>query len=453
MQQPRITGAWRALSAAIFLSLGLGSGAARAHAGLPETSNVTLRRGHPEDFFVGATFGAVISRDRGQTWRWVCPDAMGYGGWRPESFVWRESGELLAATGNALLRSKDGACSWSAHPAFKDTWVTGLASHPTDDAVLYVATGRSTAAKNGLFRSDDGGETWRPLALQREGVLFSSVRVSTASPSTLYVSASDTTRMYLFRSDDSGGTWEELPQAFPDLLRPFDFVVTATDPVNSQAVWARVSAQGATHILHSTDGGRTFTARSGGGINDVFVNMDVSADGGTAWVSTYNSFFRSQEGGAFSQLPLPTGNACVTRVGEVLYGCGSPWLHDWSLARSQDEGTTWEPLFSLENIQGSHQCPAGTPVRDLCPSRWPQLAETIGAPLYPDGIPDAGVPDAGVPDAGVPDAGVTPPPEDGGTKPPPSSSGCAAAPASTLLPLLFLLPLWRRGRRREASRP
>ncbi|MCY1046683.1 sialidase family protein [Corallococcus sp. bb12-1] len=451
MKKPRITGGWGAAAVAVLL----GSGAAWAHAGLPETSNVTLRRGHTEDYFVGATFGAVISRDSGQTWRWVCPDAMGYGGWRPESFVWRESGELLAATGNALLRSKDGACSWSAHPSFKDTWVTGLAVHPTDDAVMYTATGRSTSATNGLFRSDDGGETWRALPLQRVGVLFSAVRVSTANPSTLYVSASDTTRMYLFRSDDAGETWEEAPQTFPTLVRPFDFVVTATDPVDPKAVWARVSAQGSTHILHSTDGGRTFTARSGTGIDDVFVNMDVSSDGGTAWVSTYNSFFRSQAGGAFDKLTLPTGNACVTRVGEVLYGCGSPWLHDWSLARSHDEGTTWEPLFSLENIQGSHQCPAGTPVRDLCPSRWPQLAETIGAPLYPDGIPDAGVSDAGT---STVDAGVVPPsdagtPPDGEDPKPPSKSGCAAAPANTLLPFLFLLPLWRRGRRREDSRP
>ena len=35
--------------------------------------------------------------------------ALYYGGWRPESFVWRGTGELLAATGNALLSSKDGA--------------------------------------------------------------------------------------------------------------------------------------------------------------------------------------------------------------------------------------------------------------------------------------------------------------------------------------------------------
>ncbi|NBD10300.1 WD40/YVTN/BNR-like repeat-containing protein [Corallococcus silvisoli] len=450
MRKPRIMGDVRTAAAAAAL---LGSGAAWAHAGLPETSNVTLRRGHPEDVFVGATFGAIISRDSGRTWRWVCPDAMGYGGWRPESFIWRETGTLLAATGNALLSSKDGACSWSTHPAFKDTWVTGLAAQPGDDAVLYASTGRSTAARNGLFRSDDGGETWRALPLQRDGIVFSAVRVSAADPRTLYVSAWDTARMYLFRSDDAGDTWEELPQAFPDLVRPFDFVVTATDPTDSRGVWARVSAQGTTHILHSTDGGRTFPPSPGGGIEDVFVNMDLSADGGTAWVSTYNAFFRSQAGGPFTQLELPTGNACVTRVGDVLYGCGSPWLHDWSLARSHDEGTTWEPLFSLEQIQGSHQCPAGTPVRELCPSRWPQLAGTIGAPLYPDGMPDGGgIPEGGTPDAGAPDAGA--PPTDAGTTPssPKPSSGCAAAPAGTLLPL-FLLPWWRRGRRREDPCP
>ncbi|MBU8900163.1 hypothetical protein DRW03_15790 [Corallococcus sp. H22C18031201] len=447
MKTYRIAPFWRLFSVACVLA----ASGVRAHAGLPETSNVTLRRGHPEDFFVGTTFGAVVSRDSGQTWRWVCPEAMGYGGWKPDSFVWRESGELLAATGNALLRSGDGACTWSTHPYFKDTWVTALAVHPTDDRVFYAATGRSTAPSNGLYRSDDGGETWRALPLQRQNTLFSAVRVSTADPRRIYASAQEPTRMLLFRSDDAGETWEELPQTFPTLVRPYDFVLATTSPVSAEGVWARVSAQGFTYILRSDDGGRTFVSLNEGGLNDAFVNMDLSADGGTAWVGTYNTFFRSQAGAPFVPLSLPSGNACVLRRGEVLYGCGSPWVHDWSLARSLDEGTTWEPIYSLEQTRGAYRCPAGTPVHELCPSRWPQLAQLILAPLDPDGEMDAGTPDAGTPPP-APDAGPgvdEPPPSK------PSSSGCGAmsgnaVPAALLLLTLSLL---RRGRRRVDPQP
>ena len=63
--------------------LALRAAPALAHNGLPETSTISVRRGSEEDLIVGATFGAVISPDRGQTWRWICPDGMCMVAWRP----------------------------------------------------------------------------------------------------------------------------------------------------------------------------------------------------------------------------------------------------------------------------------------------------------------------------------------------------------------------------------
>ncbi len=424
---------------------------ASAHAGLPETSNIAIRRGHPRDFFVGTTFGAVISRDNGQSWRWVCPDAMGYGGWRPEAYLWRETGDILAATGSALLHSPDEGCTWRAHPFFKPTWVTGLAGHPTDDRVFYAVTGRPGLA-NGVYRSDDGGETWTATPLLRAGLELNAVRVSPVDPRRVYASGVSNNQMVLLRSDDAGTTWQEFPHAMPELLRPYALTVVALDPVDEDVVWTRVSAQGYTHLHRSDDGGRTLTQVSV--LDDTFINMDLSSDGATAWVGTLNYFFQGPSAGPLEKQPLPTGNACVLRDGETLYGCGSTWLHDWALARSTDQGRTWEHIFALYEIQGTQLCPRGTPVRDLCPSRWPQLAEQLGAPLYPDGGVeeppppfDAGTADAGTPDAGTPDAGPQLPDE---PPAPPKSSGCGASPGAPV-PVLWLLSTllpWRRRPRR-----
>ncbi|MCY1018872.1 WD40/YVTN/BNR-like repeat-containing protein [Pyxidicoccus sp. MSG2] len=424
------------------LALGTG-GAAHAHAGLPETSNVTIRRGHPEDFFVGASFGAVISRDSGQTWRWICPDAMGYGGWRPESFLWREAGDIIAATGSSILRSADNGCSWNTHPYFKSTWVTGLAAHPTDDRILYAVTGRPTTP-NGVYRSHDGGETWEPTPLLRTGLNLNAVRVSPVDPRRVYASGDASGQLLLFRSDDAGDTWEEIPHALPELLRPYDLVVTAVDPVQADGVWVRVSAQGYTHLMRSDDGGRTLTQVQM--LDDIFTNMELSSDGGTAWVGTLNSFFRGPRAGPLEKRPLPTGNSCALRTGETLYACGSTWLHDWALARSNDQGDTWEPLFTLYGIKGPDQCPAGTPVQKICPGLWPQLADQLGAEVYTDGGVEEPPPPPPPPpeDAGTPDV-------DAGTAPPSKSDGCGAASgnAAPALMLLSTLTLWRRGRRRS----
>ncbi|MFY2559050.1 WD40/YVTN/BNR-like repeat-containing protein [Corallococcus terminator] len=437
---------------ATLLALGVG-GTARAHAGLPETSNVTLRRGHPEDFFLGATFGAVISRDSGKTFRWICPTAMNYGGWSPNAYLWREAGDLMAATGSALLRSPDGGCSWNTHPYFKDTWVAGLAAHPTDDRILYVVTSRH-GKPNGVYRSLDGGETWAPSPLLRQGLVLNAVRVSPANPQRLYVSGKEESRMLLLRSDDAGETWTEVAHPLSELMLPYDLLVETADPISPDVLWARVSSQGATYLLRSDDAGQTLKVIST--INDVFINMELSADGKTAWVGTLNHFFRGPSTGPLQMLSLPTGNACVLRDGQTLYGCGSTWLHDWAFARSTDEGSTWQALFGLYEIQGTHHCPKGTPVRDLCPGQWPQLAEQLGAPLYPDGPPEEPPEDAGTSeDAGTPvDAGTTP--EDAGTTPQPlptpkGSGGCGAM-GGNMVPVLLLLStltLLRRGRRRQ----
>ncbi|AGC48913.1 BNR/Asp-box repeat-containing protein [Myxococcus stipitatus DSM 14675] len=426
---------------------------ALAHAGLPETSNVTLRRGHPEDIFLGATFGAVISRDAGKTFRWICADAIGYGGWTPTSYLWREAGDILTATGSALLRSPDGGCSWSAHPFFKDTWVSAMAAHPTDDRILYVVTARH-GKPNGVYRSQDGGETWAPSPLMRPGLLLNAVRVSPANPRRVYVSGKEENRLLLLRSDDAGETWTETVHPLPELQLPYDLLVEAADPASADVVWARVSAQGSTFLLRSDDAGQTLTTVSK--IDDVFINMELSADGKTTWVGTLNHFFKGPSTGPLAMRSLPTGNACVLRDGDTLYACGSTWLHDWALARSTDEGDTWTHLFGLYEIQGAHHCPTGTPVRNVCPGRWPQLAEQLGAPLYPEEPPpdDGGtLPDAGTPDAGAPDSGSS---SDAGTQPEPppppkSSSGCGAMGGNIVPLLLLLLPLTllRRGPRRQ----
>jgi photosystem II stability/assembly factor-like uncharacterized protein len=417
---------WKLLLALLVLR----AAPALAHGGLPETTNVALRRGSQEDLIVGATFGAVLSRDRGQTWQWICPEGMGIGPWRPERYHWLSSGTLIAATGNALVRSEDGGCSWTSHSFFHEMWPTSLAVHPTDERLMYAATGRPTVA-NGIFRSEDGGETWTASLAPALNVRFSAIRIAPSDTRRLYASGQDADGLFLSRSDDGGQTWTRLPQPLPHLQRPYDLILMGVSPAAPDVLWAKVSAQGFSYLLKSTDGGATLAQVME--MADVLLGAEVSADGRTVWASTPVHLYRIREGELppYSPLPLPNGNACALRDGDTLYGCGSSWIHEWALARSLDEGTTWEPLFGLSGIQGAHSCPAGTPVYEACPSRWPQLAQLLGA-----------------------DGGVQPPPDAGPQEPPPpAKSGCSAtaglAPAALLL---LTLALSRHSRRRSAWR-
>ena len=399
------------------------AGAAWAHSGLPETSSLTVRRGHPEQLFVGTTFGAVVSPGEGQGWRWVCPEALGTTVANPERYLWQEDGTLLAATFRSLVRSRDGGCTWLEHPFFAERWPVSLASHPAAPSRLWVVTGRP-GEPNGLYRSEDGGDTFTATALQRGDSTFTAVEVAPGDARRLYVSGMGPSGPVLWRSGDGGDTWEEWPQPLPGVTRPGDFKLLRVSEADAERLWARVSTQGERLLLESRDGGRTWQVTLAP--EGFLVGMEASADGRTVWLATLNRLWRWREGQAPTLLALPDGNTCAQRVGEHLYACGASWVHGWALARSRDEGDTWEPLLSLSQVQGVLECPVGTPTRDRCGPLWPQMAQLLGA--------------AQTPDAGTP--GEPP------TAPPPAK-GCSSAAGAEPVGGLALLALLRRGRRRR----
>ncbi|HEX8823981.1 MAG TPA: hypothetical protein VF794_28945 [Archangium sp.] len=433
-----------------------------AHAGFPDTTHVTVRRDHPEDLFAGATFGAIISRDSGKNWNWICPQGMGYGGWFPESFLWQPNGDLLAATGNALIRSRDGGCTWEAHSYFSSQglWPVRLVSPASTPSRVWVVTSRS-AAPNGLYRSDDGGDTFTAIAqLQRsDGGVYYGVQVAPSDTRRIYVTGqTPATGLSLSRSDDEGATWTNIPHPFTEYWgtssRPYDFVVLKVAPNDPDHLWARVTALGWTYVLESKDGGHTFQSivrppgQTRDGLDEYIIGIEVSADGNTLWVATPTRLFRSRNGEPAVLLSLPTGNACVERQpNNDLLVCGADREHNWILARTQDQGETYTPFLSLADIQPP-ACPAGTPVHSFCRSLWPQFAASIGAdPTLPGDGTDGGTtepdPEPDPVDAGTSEEPVPPAP------PPPKADGCSTT--GGLVPAAWLLALTplRRFRRRS----
>ncbi len=96
-----------------------------------------------------------------------------------------------------------------------------IARHPRDPDILYCGEDW-----DGLFRSDDNGETWRRLGLERTWI--SDIRIDPARPETLYVCAPEgkpsrqikpgdprERETGFFRSDDGGLTWRKLSDDSP----------------------------------------------------------------------------------------------------------------------------------------------------------------------------------------------------------------------------------------------
>ena len=74
--------------------------------------------------------------------------------------------------------------------------VNGFAVDPVNPKVMYVAM------RDGLFKSTDGGETWKPVGKGLRNL--AAVAVSPKQPTEVYVATNDGV---VHRSPDGGTTW------------------------------------------------------------------------------------------------------------------------------------------------------------------------------------------------------------------------------------------------------
>ncbi|MDW7710301.1 MAG: YCF48-related protein [Deferrisomatales bacterium] len=135
--------------------------------------------------------------DGGRTWelrRWAPEEE------KPLLDVWFQDQERGFAVGayGLLLMTTDGGATWSEQPVADDEWhLNHVAGSSTGR--IYVA-----AEAGHIFRSDDGGETWRPLPSPYEGSFFGTLPLE--GDELLLFGL----RGHLFRSPDAGESWEEV---------------------------------------------------------------------------------------------------------------------------------------------------------------------------------------------------------------------------------------------------
>jgi photosystem II stability/assembly factor-like uncharacterized protein len=181
---------------------------------------------------------------------WVC--ATGH--------LWNGSEE------RGVYKTADGGKSWKrVLYVDADTGCADLAVDPQEPRILYAGmwqfrrtpwSFRSGGPGSGLYKSSDGGETWRPL---RQGLPAGNkgriaVAVAPSRPSVVYALV-ESRNTALYRSDDTGETWAEVNSSFNIQARPFYFARLVVDPTDYNQVY-----KPGLLLTVSTDGGRTFNS-------------------------------------------------------------------------------------------------------------------------------------------------------------------------------------------------
>src|SRR5215212_5044131 len=157
-----------------------------------------------------------------------------------------------------IYTSADGGKHWQLLYNFGKPrlFVDNIIVDPRNPRVLYVGAHRHNQP-GGFFKSSDGGVTWRESSELRNEALHSLAQ-SESNPDTLIAG----TFNGIFRSDDAGDTWKQLPtQSTSGLLHVESLAI---DPRTTSTIYA-----GTFYLPYkSDDGGQSWRSIKNGIIDD-----------------------------------------------------------------------------------------------------------------------------------------------------------------------------------------
>ncbi|HEY4307520.1 MAG TPA: hypothetical protein VGM82_23805 [Gemmatimonadaceae bacterium] len=378
----------------------------KAAVGIPDQPNV---------YYIGAVDGGVWKTDDyGRTWKPIFDDmpsgSIGAIAIAPSNpnIIYVGSGEGLQrpdlSTGDGIYRSNDGGKTWThlglrdgqqipqmvvdprdpntfyvavmGHPygpnaerglfkstdggttfrkvLYKDenTGAIDVVMDPVNPDIIYCAlwearqgpweNGQFSGPGSGLFKSTDGGATWKPIMdglpnFAQDGLGRIGVTVAPSLPSRMFATINSARGDGLYRSDDAGAHWTRATDDIRVATRESDFAEVKVDPKNPDIVYTASVV-----TWKSVDGGRTFNAFRGapGGDdyhriwinpkdpNTMIIASDqgaiVTVNGGLSWSSWMNqptaAFYHVAADNAFPYRlcsgQQESGSACVDSRGD-----------------------------------------------------------------------------------------------------------------------------------------
>src|SRR5262249_23445508 len=172
--------------------------------------------------------------------------------------VWVGTGEnnsqRSVSYGNGVYRSDDGGKTWRNVGLKASEHIGRIAIDPKDSNIVYVAAQGplwGPGGDRGLYKTTDGGKTWKQILKISENTGVTDVVVDPQNPETLYA-ASYQRRRHMFtlinggpesaiyKSTDAGATWNRLRAGLPtnDLGR----IGLAISPVDPNIIYATIES-------------------------------------------------------------------------------------------------------------------------------------------------------------------------------------------------------------------
>jgi photosystem II stability/assembly factor-like uncharacterized protein len=372
-------------------------GRTRAATGVPSQPNV---------FYIGQVDGGVWkSDDYGRTWNPIFDgqptQSIGAIAVAPsdDKIIYVASGEGLRrpdlSVGNGIYRSVDAGKTWT-HLGLRDgQQIPALAIDPRDSNRIFAAVLGHPYGPNeerGIFRSTDGGQSWKKVLFKDANTGGSDVVVDPAHPDTVYASLWESrlgpwedgnqyngTHGGLFKSRDGGETWRPLTKGLPSDLVQINVAIAPSDSTRLYATLATSHEGGygsgaGLGVYRSDDSGESWSKitddprpamKIGGGDlpvplvdpkdpNTIYSASIVtcrSTDGGKTWTS-----LRGAPGGDdYQNLWINPNNPNIILL-----------VSDQGALVSVNRGSTWSSWFNQPTAQLYHVAVTNTFPYQVC---------------------------------------------------------------------------------------
>ncbi len=257
-------------------------------------SDIVLDPDDPSIWYVGVGSGGVWKTENaGTTWMPVFDDESSYSigcitiDPNDRNVIWVGTGENVSgrhvAYGDGVYRSRDGGKNWENMGLANSEHIGMIRIDPRDSDTIFVAAQGplwSGGGDRGLYKSTDGGETWRkvlgdglgnaPEDDQYTGV--SEVHLDPRNPDVMYAVSWQRLRNVavvmdggpgtgIHKSEDGGESWRELTEGLPeDFMGKTGLAISPQDP---DVIYATIEEANRTGgFWRSADGGETWEKRN-----------------------------------------------------------------------------------------------------------------------------------------------------------------------------------------------
>lgn len=270
--------------------------------------------------------------------------------------------------GLGILKSTDGGATWrilGKENGLRNLYVGSLYMHPDQPDVLLAGVGHQGGPESqsywdkletdgepipfGVYRTEDGGESWTQTIIPDELEEFSSVELCPTDPNIGYAAS----RFSMYRTTDAGKTWEltAKPWSPPGISAGFPIDMQC-DPRDEDRVF--VNNYGGGNYL-SEDGGKTWVPASNGYTGAQVFEMAIDPDNpARLYVMAFSGLWRSDDAGNnWTGIRYAPDKFDAYRFISVDPNDGSHLFSgQYSFIESNSAGDSWELNWDISTVFG-----------------------------------------------------------------------------------------------------